>query len=533
MSSLGKKMRSVAALIAGIAVVALAAGVGIAGYLAPDSRLASSDAQLLPGAAASTEGRLSLMCLGGAHRSVAIGVNPEESDEKISGSAGALLAGIDASAAHAQWNTYSEKSADQESASSNHEPATMPITSSLLPADVAEKTLLNAPALTGALSADRASAAQGLLIAGNAHRAETGDLRGLAYNSCVWPTNEQWLVGSSSAIGSSNRLVVANPSRTNIQVHIRAFTSIGEIPLGSSSLVALPAQSVRSIPLEGVIEEDERIALLLSADSGHFAATVQSSILEGFTPAGIEFLPQGNCGKTVTIPALVLPAGRVDLGGVGQDKQSQESQRIDPAVTAAVRIVNPSEQARTASIYLIGGDGQAQILPGGEDLQIAPGSTLDLSLDGIAPGSYAVHIKADGLIAAGAYVRYDSGSAGADLAWLAARTSVTHAGAYIGNATAQLIVTPELGSTAVTHSTIEWTAYAADGSTLDSQKVELSGTTAIDLPAEAAFIEMKAPQRAYAGVFAAEDLGNGTGISWIPLSANAAGNADSHIYFAN
>ncbi|MDY5589300.1 MAG: DUF5719 family protein [Arcanobacterium sp.] len=526
--------RAIGAVAAGVVVLAVAAGVGAAGLMLPDPLLNSPALALAPGAVSSNEGRVATMCLGGVERTVATGVNAAHADEKIRSATGALLAGVAPSAALPRWQTFTGKApavaARGATADTNLGTA---VTTPVISGKFAAKTGLGTAALTGAASISRAVDPEAILMGGTAHIASAGDLRGLAHIPCEWPANSMWLVGSSSMVGTSNRLVLANPTFTNVQVKIRAFTSLGEVPLGTSSLAPLAPQTIKSISLDGLVNDDERVAFFLSAEAGQFAAALQTNALEGFTPAGIDVITAGREGRTVMVPGLVLPAGQVNLGGIKAAAETGKSARVDSAVKAGVRIVNPNSTAHTAAVALIGADGVARPLPGGEQVKLVAGGVLDLSLDGVAPGAYTVRVSADGTVAAGAFVRFDSGTAGKDIAWLASEGAVSHAGAAVGIGTAHLVVTPALSGEQAQEAVFSWKAFAADGKSIAEKKVTAKGSVAIALPAGAAYVSVNSAVPLYAAVAVRADLGNGSGISWVPLSQNGAGSSTTRVLFAN
>lgn len=558
--------RAIGAVAAGVLSLALAAGVGVGGVLLPAPELAQPTMALGAATVSSSEGRAAMVCLGGIERSVATGVNVDNGDEKIRSFAGALLTGVDPATALTRWQTFTATSktssdaraagnssagnssvsgatandaAGSSSANGRNNSATLAqtsgtaVTAAVIEGGFTSKTGLGMPALTGAVSIDRVAGQGAFLMGGNAHVASAGDLRGLAYVPCAWPANSMWLVGSASTVGTSNRLVLSNPTLTSVQVKIRAFTSLGEVPLGTSALVALAPQTIRAISLDGLVSDDDHIAFSLSAQAGQFAAALQTNTLSGFTPAGIDVISAGREGRSVVIPGLVLPAGQVNLGGIRSATETGTSALVDPAVKAGVRIVNPNAQPAAASVALIGADGKARTLPGGENTKILPGGVLDLSLDGVQPGAYALRVSADVPIAAGAFTRYDSGAAGKDVAWLASQGAVTDAGAAVGIGAAQLVVLPVLNADQARETDVTWTAFDARGKQLAQKKVTAKGTLAISLPSGTAYVSVSASSPLYAAVAGSVTLGQGKGVAWAPLSQTGAGNSSTRVLFAN
>ena len=522
-----RTLRALIALISAAMVIAAGGAIAIATLLIPKSSLSDAQMALAPGAVAASEGQLSLVCLGGAQRPIAQGVNATDTDEQISGS-GSVLINPAASApqqvpAGAQWRPYP---ADGASGAANA------LAANVISAGQAITTDLGASALAGEVVLERAGAAAMLLTGGNWHRANAGDLRGFAYSPCVWPSNSAWLVGGSSTVGSANRLIIANPGATSLDVRIKAFTSLGEVPLGSASVALLPAHSIRTVPLEGIIATDEKIALHLSADSGKFAAALQASQLSGFTAGGIDFVQLGRSGRELVIPGLWLPAGEVNLGGLAGSEQTSVSELVDPNVTASVRIVNPGEQPRTANVALVGSDGRVTPLPGGTGVEVTPGGVLDLSLEGVAPGDYAVQITADGEVAGGAMMRYAFEDSGSDVAWLAAVDAASTAAAAVAGGEAHLVVTPQF-TDSVRAAEVTWKAYDSAGGEVASGTVAANGTIALDLPAQSAFVRIDANVPVYSAVVGSTELTGGKGIAWVGLNPAGAAAAATSMLFEN
>lgn len=549
------KKRAISSLLSGIAVVGLAGAVALGGALLPESQLSSAEFRLQPGSAQSAQGRMSLVCLGGVERTIQNGVSVESADEKISGASSAFIAGIEPEKARTQWEAFTllsqndhsgeqndkqtndesaqeagkAASADHRAVSDTSELPGSAVTSSILTPSQEQHTNLDIPALIGAVSIARGTDGTPALIGGSAHTAQAGDLKGLAYNSCAWPTNAAWYVGSSTKVGNSNRLVVANPSLTNIQVNVRAFSSTGEVALGTSSVVLLPPKSVRAVALDGLIDEDDSVAFYLSSSAGQFVATIQSSALDGYMPAGVDFISAGRSGNDLVIPGLVLSAGELNLGGIEGATESEASALVDPKLKARVRLVNPGKENRKASVFLIDSEGAVKQLPGGDDVELLAGGVLDLSLDGVAPGDYSVRVTADGVVAAGAYASYGSDSDGSDIAWLAAQSAITDAGAYFGLGRGRLVVTPELAGNITRTAHIEWTAYDSQGKEIGKDTGAIRGTSGVDMPQGAAYVRLTSDVPVYAAVAGSLDQG----ISWAGLSENVSANSTTHINFEN
>ena len=243
-------------------------------------------------------------------------------------------------------------------------------------------------------------------------------------------------------------------------------------------------------------------------------------------PAGVDFISAGRSGNDLVIPGLVLSAGELNLGGIEGATESEASALVDPKLKARVRLVNPGKENRKASVFLIDSEGAVKQLPGGDDVELLAGGVLDLSLD---PGDYSVRVTADGVVAAGAYASYGSDSDGSDIAWLAAQSAITDAGAYFGLGRGRLVVTPELAGNITRTAHIEWTAYDSQGKEIGKDTGAIRGTSGVDMPQGAAYVRLTSDVPVYAAVAGSLDQG----ISWAGLSENVSANSTTHINFEN
>lgn len=212
-----------------------------------------------------------------------------------------------------------------------------------------------------------------------------GDLRGLAAASCARPAADVWLVGGSTELESTADLVVVNPGATPADVTVEVWGPSGAVDLanGASFLVAPGEQRVLALP--GVAAEQRRVAVRVSAAGGQVSATLQDSLLDGFTPRGTDLVAAGvGPATTQVVPGLTLTATEVDADDAG-----------------ALRLLAPGESGATASVRLLGPDGDVP-LPGAEDVALAPGEVTDVSLGGLAAGTYTAVVESDEPVVAGA-----------------------------------------------------------------------------------------------------------------------------------
>jgi hypothetical protein len=214
-----------------------------------------------------------------------------------------------------------------------------------------------------------------------------GDLRGMVAGPCAAPAVEHWLVGGSTAVGSSGRLVLQNPGRTPATVTLEAWGASGPVVLGSQSLVVVPPGEQVVTMLEAIAPDQSRLALRVTAEGGRVGAYVQHHRIEGLVPAGADLVVSGAAPSATTAVSGVVSTGEA----------------VDDPHAPRLDLVTPGERAGTARLAVLGADGPVR-LRGGEEVALEPGQVTTLPLGGLPEGAYTVVVDADVPVVAGAAV---------------------------------------------------------------------------------------------------------------------------------
>lgn len=271
----------------------------------------------------------------------------------------------------------------------------------------------------------RADAVDGVpaWAAGTLHvRTASGDLAGMVTAPCQRPSAQSWLVGGSTRIGSSARLVLQNAGLTAATVTVRMWGASGPVePAGATDYLVPPA-SERVVLLEGVAAEQDRIVVQTAAVGGLVTAYLQDSRLNGLVPAGVDDVVAGAGPATLQV-----------VTGVALTE-------TDDPEAAVLRVLAPGDEGGDVSVTLLGPDG-AVPLPGGT-ATLTAGTVLDIPLDGVAAGDYTAVVSADVPVVAGAMLsRSSAGAEGAaDRAWVASASAGPAAMAIPDGATARLVL---------------------------------------------------------------------------------------------
>lgn len=461
-------------LVGALAVLALAGGAAY-GIVHEHNQNNTVDAPAFQGAPVSAQ----LACAGTFERTLEVGMNVEDVDERISDSA-LLLATGSAHIDDKRINAPSLKAQTADASDNSREATALGI--------------LSLPQARGIFSADEATAS----LAGlNFHRADAGDMRGLASATCVSGQVDSYLIGSQMSVGTSNDLVLVNLSSAPTTVQLEALGSSGFLEASSVENIVVDARAVKRVSLDGAIDGDERLALHISAPTGAVAAFVQETALDGAKPAGVSWISPAASSKNLVIPAVSIPSDSVDF--------------------PRVRIANFEDKPATVSLVLRSHEGE-NAREELSDIEISAHSVLDIPLDGIDGGVYSVVISSGIPVSAGVELAYrQSEDALREIAWASALTPAYEAMAAIGDVTATLVVTGEENGTASV------TFYDKKGARIDTQKVEISGTRSgvVNVPSEAVGVRVSADVPVASAIIGQVSFDKGMGIDWIPLVARA------------
>ncbi len=256
----------------------------------------------------------------------------------------------------------------------------VPLPGSPLTSVVTETQPPTAAVIHAAGGQDRSVALAGSVVT----QTSAGDLRGLVASACRPAAVQTWLVGGSTSVETSARLVLQNPGRTPATVSIAVWGSTGPVDLAATPDILVPPGVERSVLLEGLAVEQPRIVVRVTSSGGAVSAYLQDSALNGLVPAGVSDVVGGQePSLRQVVPGVAL------AGGDG-----------DPAV---LRLLVPGTEAGTARVSLLGPDGST-VLPGADALGLEAGAVLDVPLGGLAAGTYSIVVDSDVPVVAGAMV---------------------------------------------------------------------------------------------------------------------------------
>ncbi|WGW10707.1 DUF5719 family protein [Saxibacter everestensis] len=364
--------------------------------------------------------------------------------------------------------------------------------------------------------------------------ATEGDLRGLATEQCARGGSDFWLVGGSTEVGRSSRLIVSNPTETASTVTVDVYGAEGRVEVsGAEDLLVAPGAG-RSVLLEGLAPDQGQLAVHVSSRGGLVSAAMQHSVLRGLQPGGVDFVgPSARPATSQYIPGIAL-----------RTKPSSDPQYQDAG--AALRIGVPGSAPARVSLKLYGSDG---IIDLGErsTAEVSGESVIDIPLSSVPDGVYGAELSSDVPIVASARIarqgsESDQAPEGAtDFAWIGSTQAL---------AGEQQAVLPSGVA-----STVDLTALDGEGSVVvrgvgsdgvlgDARTVDVPASTTVSLnpaefvaqgkkPAAVLLTPAEGSARVIGATVVTADSDGGELISAMPVPASPPGGSSVDVRIAN
>ncbi|WP_150117051.1 DUF5719 family protein [Arthrobacter sp. ERGS1:01] len=235
---------------------------------------------------------------------------------------------------------------------------------------------------------------QGTLAAGSVVvTSNDGDLQGMAAATCQAPSNDLWLAGASTTVGRTAVLSLTNSTKSPATVSLDLFGTNGTVNApGGKGLVVAPGTS-RSVVLAGLAPDQAQLAVHVKSTGGAVSAVIQQSVLRGLTPGGVDYLAPVQSPAT----AQVVPGVRVQAPDAAA-KISAQNGYSD--ATTALDVTVPGARDAIVEVKAFGPSGQVA-LPNGGVFTAQAGKVTELSLVGLAQGTYSLSVTADSAVTAG------------------------------------------------------------------------------------------------------------------------------------
>ncbi|MBT1164711.1 DUF5719 family protein [Bifidobacterium felsineum] len=137
--------------------------------------------------------------------------------------------------------------------------------------------------------------------------ADTGDLKGVSAASCVATALSQSFLLAGSATGTTQQLIVANPSTkpTTVDLSIWGSKQSGKMALSTQSSLTIPAEGESSLDLAASVSDQDGLFVTVSSKETPIAAVVRTVVMDGLTSKGSDFaLPLAASSNTSVVPSV-------------------------------------------------------------------------------------------------------------------------------------------------------------------------------------------------------------------------------------
>jgi Family of unknown function (DUF5719) len=231
----------------------------------------------------------------------------------------------------------------------------------------------------------------GMLAGAQSQAATRETLSGFAAASCTESVAESWLIGGATDVGRTGIVLLANPTAVTATVDVRVIGETGRVDAPSALGIIVAPGSQRVLSLAGLAPNLVSPVVHVTSTGGTIAATLEHSVVEGLTPAGVELIgPTALPAPTQVIPGFVVPGD----GGVAPADDHAEGDGFP-----AVRLLATGEETAQVSIGVVsesGGGGSTV------DVTLEPGLVTDVPLGELDAGEYTIRLDGDGPFVAAA-----------------------------------------------------------------------------------------------------------------------------------
>jgi hypothetical protein len=249
-----------------------------------------------------------------------------------------------------------------------------------------------------------------LLAGSQAQTASAETIGGLAVAACAEATGDSWLVGGSTDLGHTSLVLLSNPSTVAATVNLTVYGETGPVDAPGSTGILVQPGSQRIVSLAGLAPNVNSPVVRVQSRGGQVAASLEESVVHGIQTAGVEMIGATDSPAGVqVIPGIIVPRS-----GAPESQDAREAPVPATEVEApSARVLALGDKPATVQVGLISEDGASN----GTSLQIQlqPGLSTKVPLEGVAPGRYTMRLTADQPIVAAART-----TTATDFAWFTA-----------------------------------------------------------------------------------------------------------------
>jgi hypothetical protein len=246
-----------------------------------------------------------------------------------------------------------------------------------------------------------------------------GDDRAAVATPCTEARPELWLVAGGAGSTRRERVVLTNPGANPVSADVTVLGSNGLLPSANGQHVSVAPHGRTSLLVDALVGPESTPVIHVVATGGVVTGVVEDSWVDGAIGRGADdAIPSAAPAPEQIIPAVYLDG------------------------PARLRVAVPGGDEAVVQARALTSDGPTA-LPGDGVLRIPGGSVGELELGELPPGAYALQVRADQPIVAGAMVERRPGDdKQSDFGWTTGTTPIAVvAGTPLPpNATASLLL---------------------------------------------------------------------------------------------
>ncbi|NEG55699.1 DUF5719 family protein [Bifidobacterium platyrrhinorum] len=282
-----------------------------------------------------------------------------------------------------------------------------------------------------------------------ASHASDGDLRGISAATCVTPSMKQTFLLGATTTGTSQQLVLANPSSkaTTVSIEITGSKSSGPMSLATAGSATVGAESETVVDLSAAASGQDGLYVTVTSGATPVGAVVRTTSSSGLTPKGSDFaMPAGDTATLNAIPSV-----------------SQGDH---------VRLYLYGEHATDATLSWVTDDGLSSIRK--EQVKGERVGVFDL---GTAPrNAHGILVTSDEAVVAAAKATRSGSGGQEDFALLAAAAPAASSGMALPDGVDSTLVLVNTGNDDVT---VSLTMMGDDGKAGDAESVDIKANSAV------------------------------------------------------
>lgn len=228
-----------------------------------------------------------------------------------------------------------------------------------------------------------------------------GDDRSAVATACQAPRAELWLVAGGGGSGRRERVVLTNPGANTVNADVTVLGSGGTLPSANGQNVAVPPRGRTSLLVDALVGPEATPVVHVVATGGVLSGVVEDSWVDAAVGRGADdAAPAADPSEEQVVPAAYLDG------------------------PARLRVAVPGAEETVVQARALTKDGPVA-LPDDGVVRVPGGTVREIDLGTVAPGAYAIQVRADHPVVAGVMAeRRPKATGQSDFGWTTSASPV-------------------------------------------------------------------------------------------------------------